>query len=141
VSTTTKYRPSPNTAPRGPNDSLLIGDLAAEFGVTLRALRFYEGMGLLSPGRASPHPNSQRIYGRRDRDRLMFILKAKKVGFVLSDIKTMLEKFAGDDIDTQTLGLTTSQWAERLKALEQQKLEVEAGIAEAQQVCKALATA
>src|ERR671929_1496623 len=66
---------------RGP-DSFSIGDLAREFGVTLRALRFYEDKGLLTPRRIG----QTRLYSRRDRARLKLVLMGKKVGFSLLEI-------------------------------------------------------
>ena len=58
-----------------------IGDLAREFGVTLRTLRFYEDRGLLSPRR----DGTARIYDPRDRERLSVILKGKQLGFTLTE--------------------------------------------------------
>src|SRR5690349_16348535 len=66
-----------------------IGDLAREFGVTLRALRFYEDKGLLTPQREGLN----RLYSRRDRARLKLILMGKRVGFSLVEIKEMLDLY------------------------------------------------
>ncbi|HEX6720041.1 MAG TPA: MerR family DNA-binding transcriptional regulator [Burkholderiaceae bacterium] len=66
-----------------------IGDLCAEFGVTARAVRFYEDKGLLTPRRI----NNTRIYTRRDRTRLALILRSKAIGAPLSEIKTFLELY------------------------------------------------
>ena len=66
-----------------------IGDLCAEFGVTPRAIRFYEDKGLLAPRRV----NNTRIYTRRDRTRLALILRSKALGTPLSEIKTFLELY------------------------------------------------
>src|SRR5919206_1220654 len=63
-----------------------IGDLAREFGVTLRTLRFYEDRGLLSPRR----DGTARIYDARDRERLSVILKGKQLGFTLTEIRALL---------------------------------------------------
>ena len=63
-----------------------IGDLAREFGVTLRTLRFYEDRGLLSPRR----DGTARIYDARDRERLSVILKGKQLGFTLTEIRAMV---------------------------------------------------
>jgi len=63
-----------------------IGDLAREFGVTLRTLRFYEDRGLLSPRR----DGTARIYDPRDRERLSVILKGKQLGFTLTEIRAMV---------------------------------------------------
>jgi DNA-binding transcriptional MerR regulator len=66
-----------------------ITELCAEFGVTLRALRFYEDKGLLSPRRVG----GARVYTRRDRARLTLILRAKAIGSPLSEIKRYLDLY------------------------------------------------
>ena len=63
-----------------------IGELAAEFDTTLRAIRFYEDQGLLSPERAG----QSRVFHPRDRVRLQLILRGKRLGFSLSDIAAIL---------------------------------------------------
>src|SRR5260370_40234631 len=63
-----------------------IGELSREFGVTLRALRFYENKGLISPHRAGLN----RLYSQGDRTRLALILKGKKLGFTLGEIRQMI---------------------------------------------------
>ncbi|MCC5812990.1 MAG: MerR family DNA-binding transcriptional regulator [Ectothiorhodospiraceae bacterium] len=60
-----------------------IGELAREFGVTTRSIRFWEGEGLLSPIRVG----SRRLYRRRDRARMKLILRGKRLGFTLSEIR------------------------------------------------------
>lgn len=69
-----------------------IGQLADEFGITTRAIRFYEARGLLSPTRAG----TNRIYSRRDRVRLILILRGKNLGFTLEDIAEYLALY---DVD------------------------------------------
>ena len=64
-------------------NSFTIGQLAREFQVTLRTLRFYEDRGLVSPRR----DGTTRIYSRRDRARLKLVLMGKKVGFSLTEIE------------------------------------------------------
>jgi DNA-binding transcriptional MerR regulator len=66
-----------------------ITELCREFGITLRALRFYEDKGLLAPRRV----NGARVYTRRDRARLALILRAKAIGSPLSEIKTYLDLY------------------------------------------------
>ena len=66
-----------------------ISELCAEFGVTLRALRFYEDKGLLAPRRVG----GARVYTRRDRARLTLILRAKAIGSPLSEIKHYLSLY------------------------------------------------
>jgi DNA-binding transcriptional MerR regulator len=66
-----------------------IGDLCAEFGITARAVRFYEDKGLLKPRRV----NGSRIYTKRDRTRLALILRSKAIGASLTEIKHFLELY------------------------------------------------
>jgi DNA-binding transcriptional MerR regulator len=64
-----------------------IGDLAREFGVTLRTLRFYEDRGLIHPGRSG----TTRLYGSQDRERLRIALFCKRIGMSLGEIREVLE--------------------------------------------------
>src|SRR2546427_3411406 len=66
-----------------------IGDLAREFDVTHRTMRFYEDEGLLSPGRVG----SRRVYSKRDQVRLKLILRGKRLGFSLAEVRGMLELY------------------------------------------------
>src|ERR1700760_3978105 len=78
--------------------SYSITDLAAEFGVTARALRFYEDEGLIAPERIG----LARVYSKRDRARLAWILRGKRVGFSLSDIREMIDLYdVGDGRESQ----------------------------------------
>ena len=70
-------------------DFFSISDLAEQFGITHRAIRFYESKGLLSPKRL----NGARIYSRRDRARLHIIVRAKSLGYTLEEIKDYLELY------------------------------------------------
>ena len=70
-------------------DSFSISDLAKEFGVTPRALRFYEEEGLISPRRDGP----TRVYSRRDRARVAWILRGKSLGFSLDEIGELLDLY------------------------------------------------
>lgn len=79
-----------------------IGDLATEFGITPRAIRFYEIRGLLTPSRRG----SSRVYSRRDRGRLMLIIRGKNLGFSLEDISEYLSLYDDDptqDVQTRVL--------------------------------------
>src|SRR5437868_14041112 len=83
--------------PSGDNHStgkaaLTIGELSREFGVTLRALRFYENKGLISPQR----DGLSRLYSQGDRTRLALILKGKKLGFTLGEIRQMIAVEEGE---------------------------------------------
>lgn len=107
-------------------DSYSISELAAEFEVTPRALRFYEDEGLISPRRQG----SARIYGRRDRARLAWILRAKRVGFSLADIREMIDLYDLDDGRTRQREVTLKKCRERIALLERQRADIDGAIEE-----------
>ncbi|MEE1657412.1 MerR family DNA-binding transcriptional regulator [Microvirga sp. CF3062] len=108
--------------------SYTIGDLAREFGVTLRTLRFYEDRGLLSPRR----DGTARIYDARDRERLSVILKGKQLGFTLTEIRAMVEEQRSGNGPALNLKLSLDQIEDQILHLEQQKKEIEEALAELQ---------
>jgi DNA-binding transcriptional MerR regulator len=75
--------------------SITISQLAGEFGITPRAIRYYEECGLLSPQRKTP--SSQRLYDERDRARLKLILRGKRFGYSLNEIGDVIKLY---DLDT-----------------------------------------
>jgi DNA-binding transcriptional MerR regulator len=91
-----------------------IGDLAAETGVTHRALRLYEDQGLLAPQRIG----NQRIYSHRDRARLILVLRGKRLGFSLADIREMLELYDVDPDHLEQLRVTLKKTEARIVELE-----------------------
>lgn len=106
--------------------SYTITDLAQEFGVTARALRFYEDEGLIAPARNG----LARIYSPRDRARLAWILRAKRVGFSLAEIREMIDLYdVGDNRVTQR-EVTLHKCRERISLLERQKADIEGAIDE-----------
>lgn len=121
-----------NEAGSNPNDmgegtkSYTIGDLAREFGVTLRTLRFYEDRGLLSPRR----DGTTRIYDARDRERLSVILKGKQLGFTLTEIRAMLAEERTGNGPSMNLKLSLNQVEDQIRHLEQQKAEIEEALSE-----------
>lgn len=101
-----------------------IGETARLFGLTERALRFYEAKGLLAPRRNG----AVRFYGQLDRDRLAAILKAKHLGFTLTEIRQMLA--APEPGEGSALNISRRQCFEQIKLLEQRKREIENALAE-----------
>lgn len=108
-----------------------ISDLARDFGVTLRTLRFYESRGLIAPARSG----MTRIYSSRDRARLALILKGKQLGFTLVEIRAMLanEDKKGGEAGSASVGglqLSREQVLEQLDLLRAQRAEIDDAIAE-----------
>jgi DNA-binding transcriptional MerR regulator len=108
-----------------------ISDLARDFGVTLRTLRFYESRGLIAPARSG----MTRIYSGRDRARLALILKGKQLGFTLVEIRAMLanEEKKGGDAGSASVGglqLSREQVVEQLELLRAQRTEIDSAISE-----------
>lgn len=103
-----------------------IGDLAREFGVTLRTLRFYEDRGLLAPRR----DGTARIYDARDRARLAVILKGKQLGFTLTEIRAMVAEERGGEIPAANLKLSLDQVDDQIAHLEQQRVDIEQALVE-----------
>lgn len=109
-----------------PRPLLTIGELCEEFGVTARALRFYEDEALIAPERRG----TQRLYSERDRARLAWILRGKRVGLSLSDIKELLDLYdVGDGRRTQRLK-TIERCQAKVDALQQQRIDIDATINE-----------
>jgi len=103
-----------------------IGDLAKEFGCTLRTLRFYEDKGLLNPKR----DGMNRIYNRRDRARLKLVLMGKRVGFSLTEIRDMLDLYDLRDGQVTQLRVALSRFNEQIAILEVQRKDIEQAIEE-----------
>ncbi|RZL90212.1 MAG: MerR family DNA-binding transcriptional regulator [Variovorax sp.] len=109
-----------------PSQTFTIGELAKEFDLTTRAIRFYEDMGLVTPERAG----QQRIYSARDRARLTLTLRAKRLGLSLTEAKEILDMYDSPrDTAAQLerfLGVLGSHRAQ----LEAQLVELQANLAE-----------
>ena len=104
---------------------LTIGDLAREFDVTLRTLRFYEDRGLIKPRRSG----LTRLYSDASRERLRQIIRGTTLGFTLTELRAMLGA-DGSPKAVNELKLSKTQITEQLTHLERQKIEVEKAIAE-----------
>ena len=103
-----------------------ISDLAEEFGITPRAIRFYEDEELIKPTRQG----QTRIYAPRDRARLALILRGKRVGFSLIEIKEMLDLYDINDGQATQLAYSIKKFDERINSLERQRADIEHALGE-----------
>lgn len=114
-----------------PRDLFAIADLAREFGISTRAIRFYEAKGLLNPERVG----GARIFRRRDRARLILILRGKRLGFSLRDISDYLSLYDAHS-HTAQVELLVGKVEERLGLLEAQLGDLQTTIAELREIHK-----
>ncbi len=103
-----------------------VTELATELGVTARALRFYEDKGLISPQRAG----NTRVYTHRDRGRLMLILRGKRLGFSLREVRDWLDLYDLDPNQVAQMTRLRDKVRARIAALEGQRADLKATLAE-----------
>ena len=103
------------------NDKSSIGDLARELDITPRAIRFYEDEGLLSPRR----DGGRRVYSKRDYVRLKLILRGKRLGFSLAEVREMLELYDSASDERPQLEKFAAALAARREQLERQREEID----------------
>ncbi|MBC7231295.1 MAG: MerR family DNA-binding transcriptional regulator [Actinobacteria bacterium] len=94
-----------------------ISELAGEFGITPRTIRYYEEVGLLSPHRDTP--TSQRLYDDRDRARLKLILRGKRFGYSLAEIKDILELYDVDPTQRKQIMRTLEYGLRHIRELDE----------------------
>ena len=111
-------------------DLYTISELAREFGITTRTIRFYEDEGLLQPERNG----RQRIYSRRDYIRLKLILRGKRLGLSLSEISDIIELYDSDQGETGQLASFLDSIRERRTVLKQQRADIDATLYELQRI-------
>ncbi len=97
-----------------------IADLAREFGITTRTIRFYEDQGLIAPARRG----QRRVYSARDRVRLRLIMRGKRLGFSLEDIRAMIDLYDVDPSESQQLRLFVDKIRERKAVLQAQQADI-----------------
>ncbi|WP_245957137.1 MerR family transcriptional regulator [Aestuariispira insulae] len=108
------------------SDFYTVPELAKEFGITPRAIRFYETKGLLQPQRAG----NTRIYTKRDRARLIVILRGKRLGFTLAEISEFLELYDVDTTQISQIQMLVTKVRERVSDLEEQRKALETVLVE-----------
>ncbi len=116
---------------RRPERTFAIRQLCQEFKVTPRALRFYEDKGLLSPAR----DGMNRVYNHRDRVRLQLILRGKRVGFSLNEIREILELYDQKDGGAAQMARSLKKFRERIVALKAQREDIEGAIEALEEGC------
>jgi len=109
-----------------------IRDLAREFDLTTRAIRFYEDMGLLRPERSGP-AGRNRVYSTRERARLRLTLRAKRLGLSLMEAKDIIDMYDSPRDTVPQLEKFIAVLAEHRKQLENQMREIQANLDEVKQ--------
>lgn len=118
-------------------DRFTISDLTEEFGVTARALRFYEDKGLILPIRQG----TARIYSKADRARLVWLLRAKRVGFSLDEAREMINLYSVEDRRANQRRVTIEKCTRKVAELKRQKEDIAAAIAELEEFLEAVKAA
>lgn len=103
-----------------------IADLADEFGVTHRTIRHYEELGLISPERRG----TARVFHRRDRTRLALILRGKRIGFPLEEIRTIIDMYDDQPGESGQLRYLLDQISARRVELEDRRRDIDQTLAE-----------
>ncbi len=119
---------------RRPERSFTIRQLCREFNCTPRALRFYEDKGLLAPARAGLN----RVYSYKDRARLQLILRGKRVGLALAEIRDILDLYDKADGGIAQDALALKKFRERIAAFEKQREDIADAIATLTAACATL---
>jgi DNA-binding transcriptional MerR regulator len=128
------YTSSTRPLPEGHADSAgqfySVTQLARDLGVTARTIRFYEDKCLISPRRAG----NNRVYTVRDRARMILILRGKKLGFSLREIKEYLDLYDADPTHAKQLRLLLKAVRERMAQLEDQRVALNEALGELRDV-------
>ena len=102
-------------------DLFTVNQLAEELGVTARAIRFYEAKGLIAPGRAG----TTRVFDRRDRARLLLVLRGKRLGFTLGEIAEYLDLYDADPSQRAQVALLLEKVRNRCAEMEAQRRDLD----------------
>lgn len=123
-------RPQVDSLKTGNDPFLTVTQLARELGITARTIRFYEDKNLITPQRAG----STRVYTGRDRARMILIMRGKRLGFSLREIKDYLDLYGVDHTQAEQLRLLRTGVAKRLASLREQFQALEQTIGELEDV-------
>jgi DNA-binding transcriptional MerR regulator len=115
-----------NPAKAQAKDNFTIGDLSREFGITPRALRFFEEQGLIAPARRG----QQRLYGARERARLRLILRGKRLGFSLKDIADILDLYRAPAGEAGQIAYLLEKIRARREELLEKRRDLDAALAD-----------
>ncbi len=107
-----------------------IQDIAAQLGISHRTLRFYEDKGLIDPARVG----NTRIYSRREVARMQLILRGKRLGFSIREIKQFLDLYDADPAQAEQLRMLLKSVTEHIGLLEKQREEIEQTLAELHEI-------
>lgn len=111
-------------------DFYSVTELGRDLGVSARTIRFYEDKGLIAPRRAG----NNRVYTQRDRGRMILILRGKKLGFSLREIKDYLDLYDADPTHAKQLRLLLGAVGSRILQLEDQRTALEQALSELHEV-------
>lgn len=103
-----------------------IAEIARDFDVTLRTVRFYEEHGLVTPERRG----RQRVFHPRDRIRLALVLRGKRLGFPLEEIKKIVDMYDAEPGEAGQLRYLLAQIGDRRRELEQRRRDLDDALAE-----------
>jgi DNA-binding transcriptional MerR regulator len=125
------------TADDPPHRLLTVTELAHQLGVTARAIRFYEDKGLISPSRVG----ATRVYSRREHARMQLILRGKRLGFSLRDIKQFLDLYDVDPAHAEQMRQLLARVRHRIDELEKTRAAVTETLVELHDIEKQTADA
>ncbi len=117
------------TAPES-SDTFSISELGKEFGITARAMRFYEDKGLLCPARNG----QRRIYSRADRTRLKLVMRGRRLGWPLDEIRAVIDMYDTSEGELKQLEYTCEKISERRERLLQQQRDIESSLRDMQEI-------
>jgi len=118
-----------------PDKTYTISDLAKEFGVTTRTIRFYEEKGMISPLREG----QKRLYSSADRVRIKLILRGKRIGMTLQECVDVIDMYDPEHNNAEQLHSLINNVKERREQLQQQKRDIDdmlTGLDEVQSLCE-----